>query len=128
MACCTSRRSSPAEAALAAECPPAFQAGGSGNHSPGLSCVGVLSGAGVGALGNTCGVSIGRIAPDSGRGVGIAGWRGNGCAVGRGAGGAANNDGVTGSGLGAAGAIGWTGGVATAAGGNGDGVDAATFD
>lgn len=88
----------------------------------------MLSGAGAGAFGKTCGVSIGRIAPDSGRGVGIAGWRGSVCALGRDAGGAANNDGVTGSGLGTAGAIGWTGGVVTAAGGNREGVGETTFD
>lgn len=55
------------------------------------------------------GASIGRIAPESGRGVGIAGWRGKGCAMGRAEGGAANNDGVTGSGLGVAGGVGATG-------------------
>lgn len=44
---------------------------------------------------------MGRIAPDSGRWVGSAGWRGAACAAGRAEGGAANRDSVTGSGLGA---------------------------
>ena len=47
--------------------------------------------------------------------------------MGRGAGGAANSDGVTGSGLGTAGATGWTGGIALTAGGSGKGVAEATF-
>lgn len=50
-----------------------------------------------GALGNMPGASIGRIAPDSGRGVGMAGCRGGDCVAGLGDGGAANNEGVTGS-------------------------------
>jgi len=48
--------------------------------------------------------------------------------VGRDAGGAANNDGVTGSGLGTCGATGWTGSVTVTAGGSGEGVAEATLD
>lgn len=59
--------------------------------------------AGVAGFVGRLGASIGRMAPDNGRCVGIAGWRGNGCTTGRAVGGAANSDGVTGSGLGAAG-------------------------
>lgn len=76
--------------------------------------------AGEGLGGSTPGARIGRIAPDRGRGVGIAGWRGTGCATGRADGGAANNDGVTGSGFGATGPAACVDG-AVAAGGAGDG-------
>lgn len=77
-------------------------------QSLGLSCG--AGGCGAGEFGKTCGVNIGRIAPDRGCGVGTAGWRGNGCAAGCVDGGAANREGVTGSGLGG-GDGGATGGV-----------------
>lgn len=57
----------------------------------------------------TLGARIGRIAPDNGRCVGMAGCRGSGCTVGRAEGGAANSDGVTGSVFGAADTVGPTG-------------------
>lgn len=60
------------------------------------------------------------MAPDSGRGVGMDGCRGAGCPSGRVAGGAANSEGVTGSGLGVVGTVlaggtGVAGGAATGA-------------
>jgi len=69
--------------------------------------------------GSTLGARIGRIAPDNGRGVGIAGWRGSDCAIGRNVGGAANSEGVTGSGFGAAGVTGAAAGAGETGGGAG---------
>ena len=96
-----------------------YSCGLSGCADSGAGTVGVEAG----LDGSTLGARIGRIAPDSGRGVGMAGWRGSGGTLGRADGGAANNDGVTGSGFGTVGAMTFAGGVGATAAGAGDGVE-----